>query len=588
MWSHLNLFSRFNRANGNNYFSFMLIKNIFKIRSNYILLLIITFALFLRLTGVNWGLQHQNIPRYSTHFDEAFSVTCCKQIDINKLDINPESAQVEGSLMYYLWYGNAFVLNQIGLLHKMPKQIISIDQNYADFIFYSRLLIIFFDILSLLLIYCIVKKISKNINASLIAAFIFAIIPFEIMHSNYMRIHILLNTFLLLIIYFSLFIYEKENVSLFIKIGIILGLCVATRYTFIIVILIPILFFYYKKFLSLKRKTFYQIISIAFNYRLLIMLLFLIVGLFIGNPSWILDFNSVLNGIKYVNSTAISLNNDFLVNITRITNYIFWIIPAGTFYLWILFYPTYIYSFFLKKYLKYVIPLSIFAIVYFIPMALYYSIFAIRVALPLFPIFTIVSGIVIAHILQRFSANKIILYPFITIMGFIVISTAAFSSSVVKAMGNITNDPYIQLSEYFQNKTNKKELKIVVIAPVMEQFILPNLYYIFNAIPEKKIKMFDGNYEKYYLNKTYNSIVNYNALENDSVDYVVFCNIDYSSNDNIRNVIGKLTKNNDFVFEKQFKNEICLKNIYYNYTTNAPHDFRYPFQIFYLLKQNRH
>ena len=87
------------------------------------------------------------------------------------------------------------------------------------------------------------------------AAFIFAIIPFEIMHSNYMRPHILLNTFLLLIIYLSLFIYDNKKNSLYIKIGIVLGLCVATRFTSLIYALIPIFFFYYANFSALKQRS---------------------------------------------------------------------------------------------------------------------------------------------------------------------------------------------------------------------------------------------------------------------------------------------------------------------------------------------
>jgi hypothetical protein len=538
--------------------------------------------------GVGWGLQNKqtNIPRVSTHFDEGFSVQCCKQIDIKKYDINPESGQIDGSFTYYLWTVNAFILKSVGLLDKMPTDIISVDQNYSDFIYFSRLLMVFFDIVSLVLIYFIVRKITGNINSSLIAALIFAILPFEIMHSNYMRPHILLNTFLLLIIYLSLFIYEHNEISLFIKIGIVLGLCVSTRFTFINCAIIPIGFFYYHHFANLKSKSIKPVFAVLFNYKLLIMFTFLLFGLFIGNPSWFLDFKSVIGGIIYQNQLSRDMNNGLSLNFIRLSDYFFWIIPAGIFYLWMIFYPAYFYSFVIKRYLKYTIPLTIYAIIYFIPMALVYPIEVIRIALPLFPIFTIVSGIVIAHLVEKFSYKRNILSALYIYLGFILISVSVFSYSVVRAMGDKTNDSYVQLFEYLKKLPQKEKMNIATIAPSCGTQFLNNLYYIYKFLPEKEIVMYNGILEKYELGDNYNVEVNYDSMKNNKIEYIVIGEVDYNLSDSLSSELIKLTKCCNYYIEKKFINEIYFSNNYYNYYS-APIDFRYPFQVFYLLKKNK-
>ncbi len=568
----------------------MKLKNLLKFRNGTVLLIIISFALFLRLMGLNWGLQNNHIVRWSTHYDEFFSFECCKQVNLSKWDINPESGQIDGSFAYYLWNFNAFVLKSVGLLNKTPIQIDTIDQDYSNFILVSRFLIVIFDLLSVFLIYLIVQKITGNNKAALISSFVFAIVPFEIMHSNYMRPHVLLNTFLLLIIYLSLFIYENKKNILYVKIGLVLGFCTATRYTCIIYAVIPGLFFYIDKFSSLKKKSLKNIILILINRKLIIMLLFLLCGLIIGNPSWLLDFESIKNGIFYQSNNGRKIDGDLIYFIKTFkyyfTHYVIWIVPAGTFILWLLFYPALIYSFLLKKYFKYIIPLFAFSVIYFVPMMLYYPIETIRTTLPLFPVFSIILGIVLNHLFNNYGARKIIFYPFLCFLGFVLISSSVFSFSLARSMGDESKDAYIQAATYFQDKTEKKQLNIALIAGGSDIYILPNIYYALNSVLDKKFNFYDGDYEKYILHKNYDGHINYNKIKNDSIDYIMICNIDYEGIEPTREIINYLTKNNDFIFEKEFKKDICFYGLSYDYSY-APHDFRYPFQTFHLLKANK-
>jgi len=544
-------------------------------------LLIITFALLLRLAGLNWGLQNNelNVPRYSNHIDEINEISGCTDIDYAQKANG-------GTLMTYLWKGNAFMLKQLGLLHISTYPLTAYDEGYADFTFYGRLLIVLFDLISLLLVYFIVKKITRSILSSLISALIFAIIPFEILQSNYMTPHVASNTFLLLTIYLSLFICGNKKFFLFAIIGIVAGLSAAIKYTFLINIIIPLLFFYYERFSTIQEKKIAPIISIIFNKKVFIMLFFLIVGLFIGNPNLFLNFNSFRDAIIYQNGWSQHISNSsYLIKIIRIREYFTWIIPAGVSFLWLLFYPACIYSLFLKKYLKYVIPLAIYAIIYIIPMILFYPFEAIRVALPLFPIFTIITGIAISQILRQFSNNKTILYPFIGFLGFVLIFVSIFSFSVVKSLGNKKKDTFVQVFDYFNDNLQNKQSKIAILAPNFTY--KKNFTNLFKALTDKNITIYYSDYYEQNHSESTFSDVNYNKIKNDSVDYVILCEYYCQFNEKVKRQIDSLTKNNAFILEKKFINDINFNYFYYEYIKYWPGDFAYPFPVFYLLKSNR-
>jgi len=569
----------------------MKFKSLIKGRHAILLVLIIALAFALRFMGAGWGLQYNGIQKVNPHYDEGlYSVNFSKEIDLKKMDFISESAQKDGgSLMYYLWAVNAWFFKTVGLLGKMPAQIDNFGQDYSDYIYYSRLLMVLIDVLSVALMFLIVKKITGNKNAALFAAFIFAIIPYEIMHSNYMRPHILVNFFVVLIIYLSLFIYERKKIGLYILTGLAVGLCAAARYTFIVTAVIPVLFFYWHRFSTQKPGTFAQVVSVLFNYRLWVMALFILIGLIIGNPVWVFDTQAAIAGITFQGETGRDLGGGLWYYLKTIRYYLFryvlWIIPAGTFLLWIIFYPAWIYSLFLKKYLKYLIPLTIFSLVFFFPMIASYPIEAIRAALPLFPVFAIISGIALSHFYEKYAARKTVKYLFIGIISFISLSTTVFSFSMARAMGDRSKDAYIQAATYFQNHTEKKQLNIALVAGGYDIFILPNLYYTLNSVPGKKFNFYDGNFEQYIPYRNYDGYINYSKIKNDSIDYLMICNIDYCGIEPTKAIIENLTKNNDFVLEKEFKKDICFYGLCYDYSY-APHDFRYPFQTFELLKAN--
>lgn len=376
---------------------------------------------------------------------------------------------------------------------------------------------------------------------------------------------------------------------MYVLIGLTIGLCTAARFTFVVTAVIPVMFFYWHRFTTQKPDNFQGVLSTLFNRKLFLMALFIPVGLIIGNPVWLFDISAAIAGIKFQGEAGRNLDGGLWYYIKTIRYYLFRyavrVIPAGTFLLWILFYPAWIYSLFLKRYWKYVLPLSIFSMMFFFPMLASYPIEAIRAALPLFPVFAIISGIAVSHFYEKFAVRKAISYLFIGIISFITLSTAVFSFSVAKAMGDKSKDAYIQAATYFQNQKEKKQLSVALLAPGYGIFIGHTLYYALHSVPGKEIRLYNGTGKEYDANEVFETSIDCNAINKDSIDYVLIGNIDYESLEPTKDIIKNLTKNNDFIFEKEFKNEICFFSYCYDYS-HAPHDFRYPFQTFHLLKAN--
>jgi len=521
----------------------------------FLLLLIIGFAAFLRLSIAHWGLEnHDGIHRYSTHFDEAFSVKCCQEIDIKKLDYNPESGQIEGSLMYYMWYCNALALHSLGVINENPNDVHEINQDSADFIYCSRLLVILCDLLTVLFIYLTVMLITRDRASSLIAAFLFAIIPFEILHSAYMRTHVPCNTFLAAIIYYSSRLYFKKKINLIVIVGILLGFSIAMRYTNFVFALIPALILI--KLVANKD------ISHKNTIRWLgIMLIVAILALIAGNPSWVLYFEAVKNGILHQSLLSNQLGIESFKNIWY---YVSWIIPFGTFSLFVIFYTSIIGTVFIHKYQPFATTFVVFSLVYFIPASIFYPILTIRTALPLFVIFSILSGIYISHLLGRQQYRAF----YIIALVLMVIPTLLFDIRLVSTLSTRDDDPFVQVHSFFEKHEKGKAISINVLAPMTEMYTRPNMYHLFRD--QKAI-----------------SINNHSQEISDSSCYIIVSQFDYSTKPVVGKIVGSILSSGKYTLVRHCKNELKFCGIAIDFESYAPHDFMYPFQSFYIYKRNK-
>ena len=152
-------------------------------------------------------------------------------------------------------------------------------------------------------------------------------------------------------------------------------------------------------------------------------------------------------------------------------------------------------------------------------------------------------------------------------------------------MGNKKKDTFVQVFDYFNDNLQNKQSKIAILAPNFTY--KKNFTNLFKALTDKNITIYYSDYYEQNHSESTFSDVNYNKIKNDSVDYVILCEYYCQFNEKVKRQIDSLTKNNAFILEKKFINDINFNYFYYEYIKYWPGDFAYPFPVFYLLKSNR-
>ncbi len=537
----------------------------------FIISAIILFSIILRLKGIYWGIPTVDIPHIPFHPDEAWAMNVLKEFNLEKFNFNMHSAHREGSLSYYIILTIICFLKAIGYIHSMPNNIIGITADYSKILLAGRQVTVFFDILSVVLIYFIIKTITKSRQAPLIGMFVFAIMPFEIIYSHYMRSHIFANFFILVVIYLSVLLYENQyNNKLYFFIGLFSGFATATKYNSIIIVSMPIMIYLglaINKMKFTKFKFPKAILMILRDKRIYLLLLALLLGFFITDPYLFLQFNqakaTLAEQASYTATKEFSLAN--IYNLSRLRVYVDHLIPYGTLpFLWLLLYSSTVYLLFRSKLYLVSLPFIIFLFLFLYPMAkgYVYPDF-IRAALLIFPILAILVGIAFddLYILLKNPRKKIVVWLLLIV---ICTPTVLYDWAYVSAMER--NDPRIQLYNFFKAKVDiNKPINIALIASDQLNYFLvrPTLDIYNNAI------RFDNLEES--------------QLSTCNDQYLLFYAFEASHYSLANDRLKKFTESGKFEFIQSFENPIKLNGYIFKFPNN-PHDLVYPFPTIYLLK----
>ena len=381
-----------------------------------------------------------------------------KSLDFMNHQFNPFDAHREGSLSYYIWAGAAFVLRGLGILKTGTHYITDYTSGYQDILFMGRLISISFDVAATGLIYMILTRIIENKNAALWGTLVFALIPFEVIQSHFMRPHTMANFFVLMAIYFSTFILKPRAGTkyLFLKIGLCCGLATATRYPSVVVLLVPFLLLAFEGTTDSAQKRLIPFIKKASTVGF-----FWIFGFFIVDPFLFLKFNSATHALteqaSYANSNQFGTVAS-LLDMSKPWGYLKWIIPYGLFpFLWVLIYGAMIYLCFAKKWWKWSLALFIPMFVNFIAMAKGYpGPEFVRAIIFLFPFFAIICGLAIDDFSERWRSHPWIYPSALTLISLIIGSTLIFDWSYVYAM-NEANDSRIALYNYLSHELGQRK-----------------------------------------------------------------------------------------------------------------------------------
>ena len=536
---------------------------------------IILLAGALRFTGIRWGVPTPDIPHYPFHPDEQWVMGVLSYIDVRALHFNPVGAHREGALSFNIWAVTALCLKTLGITHKMPNELTGFgDKDYGIIMIYGRIVTACMDVFSVLLIFVILRVIAKNRIVSLIGALIYAILPFEVIHAHYMRGHVIVNFFMLIVMYFSVLVYEVRNERyeryLYILIGLSWGLATAARYTAGIIVVVPVMMIICRDFFmpQEKKDPGYGKLRASFISRIGHIGVFGCLGLFAGDPYLFLNFKGALrdfsNQITYIPESEFKFAN--LLDLSRVWVYLRQLIPYGTLpALWIVFYASAIYLLFRKKYYRYTLPLIILIPLYIYPMAKGYStpIF-IRAVLFLFPIFTILSAIAVGDMLAR-TASKYTVLRTIIFSVLLLATTSSLCYDLAYVKGMHTDDPRIQLYKYFNGLGTRRVVRIGLPLHGHSYFLHKPTLLI---LGEKRIKLVESE----------------NLMrESLRVDYILLAALEPRQYEEVRSTISRLQGSDRYILERTFENPVSFMDIHFDYKNN-PHDLKYPYPTLFLLR----
>ncbi|HNR86826.1 MAG TPA: hypothetical protein PKM65_00630 [Spirochaetota bacterium] len=530
--------------------------------------LVLLLALAIRLPGINWGMPPDGVTHYpSLHPDEIHVMKALKQIRPEKLDFNPESAHIEGTLNYYLWATLGGVLWLTGTQQGWD--------GYHRMLLMGRLSTVMIDLAAVVLMYLLLLKILGSGASALLGAVIFAIIPFEAMHSVYMRTHTLSNLLILAVIYASLLLYERNEPRRYLLIGLLVGLSAANRYIFITTIIIPGCFILYREFFvdRTARCSIRGFIDCVLNANTMIMLAGVVLGLFLGDMPLFFRFEEVkpylMEQFRYSRASSGSIVN--ILSLSRLAQYFRDVIPTGTFLLWIPFYLSFGLVYFIREYRRFIIPITPFFVIYIYLMSKGYPLITMRTVLPLMPFFTIITACVAHAAYRRMqAASRPGAIALLVATGFILGSTALYGFALTRAMGRTASDPFHQLYDYITHHAagSSRMLRIGFLADSFwDSIIVVNV----RSVLEKAT---GGN-----------CTVVTRREDMATADFVVVYNIGPGIERKITADCGFLEARYGFGVHRRFKREITLAGQVIDYR-DFPHDFHYPFPVLFLMKRD--
>ncbi len=278
-------------------------------------LLIVVFALYLRLTGITWGIRDLNLPHQSFHPDEVGNLNSI--VNTNpKLYTDYDRCWYynKGILMHTIWSATLYLLG-------LKKDVYSIDGNILSSMYLAmRLVVVLASLANLLLVYLIARILYPGIYAALMAAFLLAIIPAEVINAHYAKTDIPAETLLLLSFFFisRFFLKEAKNKELILA-CLFAGLAISTKYSSI-VILFPIAYAAIVK--SDAARDLKRFVKLALGG-----MVFVLLGFSIGCPDIFLHTNEFIDGLKEQYIVQHSAPGDTIGRTTRYTDFIVRVLP---------------------------------------------------------------------------------------------------------------------------------------------------------------------------------------------------------------------------------------------------------------------
>jgi hypothetical protein len=459
------------------------------------LILVLLFGGVLRFTNLHHGIGTDALHFAPYNGDEVYSMQGLQYMDPEKLKFNPVSGHREGSVGYYMWIGAAIAMHSLGIIEHFPIEVQPGDPDYNKVAYASRVVVTLSDLAIIILVYLCLLKIPVSLNLAALGTLLFAIVPYEILMAQELRPHVISSLWAMLAIYLSFFLYEKRGYTWVMLIGLITALAAATRYHLGITLLFPALVLIGVHFFSETSQARFSFSNWSgFIKKILLLCISFICGFIIADHYLIFDFETARPALEFQKSFAsydeFSSISQFL-STRRLWVYLENAIPFGaSYFLWVIFYFSFIYCLFLRKYYKKTIPIILFSLAYlFIITKIYYFMYerpSVRAIILLFPLFAITSGISLFELYKKINKSKVIKYLVNIIVLAIIVSAIVVDVAYLKLVGE-ENDINLKIYNYFSNLENANPLQ-VGYAKTGRDYIITTLYLLDK---ERKITLLD-------------------------------------------------------------------------------------------------
>ncbi|MDO9028464.1 MAG: glycosyltransferase family 39 protein, partial [Candidatus Roizmanbacteria bacterium] len=236
--------------------------------------LIILFAFFIRIYNINWD------QGFHLHPDERMLIMVADRINFFK-NLNPNFFNY-GSLPIYLLKGLSQLIDF--LFHKDIA-------NYTGMLMIGRSLSVFFDLVTVCLIYRIGQLLFKKSKISLLSSLVYSVTFFPIQNSHFFVVDVFLNTFVTGLIYMLLVYLKLPSIKKVIILSLIFAAMMSIKFTAIIFLPIILLVIILKSVNSWKK---IAIHSLVFGFWILVFYFAFMPYAFIENIRFIADIKAQL------------------------------------------------------------------------------------------------------------------------------------------------------------------------------------------------------------------------------------------------------------------------------------------------------
>jgi hypothetical protein len=544
------------------------------VRSTLIILLLL--GLSLRLWGINWGLPHPDLPRVPDHYDEYISVRTLQQINRHGGDLNPEEAHLCGTLVFFTWHSVAEVLNAVGIMDHLPTYFTGFeDPNYGRLIIAGRLLIVAVDLCTLFLLFVLARRWTGRSEPGLWAVAFYAILPFQVIHTHFMRPHVVGNLFVVLMLLMALQLSRRPlHLRTHLLTGVTLGLAMASLYQLFALAVIPYLAYLITRFSAEKvRVNWRSSLGIALNWRLFALAGAALLTFFIGCPFLFLDYETAQPFIEaQSNATdATQFTGWALLDMSKVWPYLINALPMALFSLILPAYLSVGYVLTRGKYRTLALPTFVFAALYTYYATKGYGLFAARALLYLYPILALWTGLLLTDGRRYVAQAPKQLAAFWLLVGITFLPAGLYTTAYVRAFANEAENPYRQVHRFFNETEQSGPLRVGFIGWEWDRYHVFNMEQILSATPHEATVS--------------NSRIDYFAPDQQH-DYVIIFDFDSTMTERVTDIKQRFHTSSDYVFVTTFERPLALGRLQIDYL-KAPTDFRYPFPRIHLFQRNQ-